>query len=472
MWHKTLDDFDVETVTDRRIRILSDNNSFIVANSKNMGEKVSTTSSLYKHNFQIAKYTYDGNLMWKYDYDTLGRDNLLNSIAKTSDGGYILGGISSLEKFGDGNPLIMKIDKNGKQQWTNYKVGYELQRINKVIETGKEKYIAVGENSSKSLSFTSPINGPTDSFILINNYIPDLVADNVRDIGINDKKSDDEIKSIYKLSAFDEEDGNLYEKVDVDTSGVDWNTAGSYTITFSVEDNSKILDNLHNLGNIDNLSVTLNITNEIPKIYTEDNKSSQVGKVLNNKQIIDLFNISASDKEDGDLTSSITFDSSAVDWNTPGVYSIILSVVDSDGNSTNKVVQISIIDSKPTIRSKDIVEIKKGEKLSDSQIKSLFNVKGFDEEDGDLTSSITVDSSSVDWNTPGEYSVKFILIDSFGNKIIKVVKLKIVNDNNIIDTSQNKPMKKINETGFTNNLISLIFLLFILFDIKYILLKF
>lgn len=58
----------------------------------------------------------------------------------------------------------------------------------------------------------------------------------------------------------------------------------------------------------------------------------------------------------------------------------------------------------------------------------LSNVVATDYEDGDLTSSITVDSSAVDNQTPGSYVVTYTVTDSFGNEVSEERTVNILED--------------------------------------------
>lgn len=55
-----------------------------------------------------------------------------------------------------------------------------------------------------------------------------------------------------------------------------------------------------------------------------------------------LAGVTASDKEDGDLTSAITVESNKVDTSKPGVYYVTYNVKDSDGNSVTKKVNVTV----------------------------------------------------------------------------------------------------------------------------------
>ncbi len=259
---------------------------------------------------------------------------------------------------------------------------------------------------------------------------PIITADSEEYSSVGKVLSDEELKALFNVKANDYEDGDLYSSVVVDSSAVDFNKVGDYNITFTVSDA---------LGETATITVILHITNEKPVINADDKHQGHINEVISDDDLLKLFNVSASDLEDGDLTSKVTIDSSAVDFNTEGTYEIVLTVTDSDGNKVEKKVNIEIVaDMNPELNSDDYKEVEEGNPLSDDEIKQLFNVSASDYEDGDLTSNVVVDQSKVDYNTPGEYEIKFYIIDSYGNKVEKIVTLKVTKRS--IPTKPSKPI--------------------------------
>lgn len=131
----------------------------------------------------------------------------------------------------------------------------------------------------------------------------------------------------------------------------------------------------------------------------------------------------ANDNEDGDLTSQIIITGS-VDSNTLGVYSIIYSVTDSDGNTTSLTRFVNVIDT-----TKPVINL-----LGDSEITlslgQLYNEQGataIDNLDGDITSSIEI-SGNVNHNSAGIYFVKYDVSDSSGNQADTVYRNVYVGD--------------------------------------------
>ena len=118
----------------------------------------------------------------------------------------------------------------------------------------------------------------------------------------------------------------------------------------------------------------------------------------------------ASDNIDGDLTSSIT-SSGTVDTSTEGTYTIVYSVSDAAGNvaSVSRTVIVSL-DLPPTITLTGSATITL--LVGDTYIED--GCVATDQEDGDITSSITT-SGTVDTSIAGTYVVVYSVTDSSDN---------------------------------------------------------
>ena len=131
----------------------------------------------------------------------------------------------------------------------------------------------------------------------------------------------------------------------------------------------------------------------------------------------------ASDNEDGDLTSQIIITGS-VDSNTLGVYSIIYSVTDSDGNTTSLTRFVNVIDT-----TKPVINLL-GDREITLNLGQLYNEQGataIDNLDGDISSSIII-SGNVDHNNAGIYFIRYDVSDSSGNQADAVYRSVYVGD--------------------------------------------
>ncbi|MDY4734986.1 SH3 domain-containing protein, partial [Terrisporobacter sp.] len=140
-----------------------------------------------------------------------------------------------------------------------------------------------------------------------------------------------------------------------------------------------------------------------------------------------MLKATASDKEDGDLTSKIDF-SGVVNTGKVGEYTVKLTVKDSKGATATKTVKVIVKDvapvenDAPVINVKDVYTLTKGDNFDYAMLKATAS----DKEDGDLTSKIDF-SGVVDTGKVGEYTVKLTVKDSKGATATKTVKV-IVKD--------------------------------------------
>ncbi|MDD6387387.1 immunoglobulin-like domain-containing protein [Lactobacillus equicursoris] len=107
-------------------------------------------------------------------------------------------------------------------------------------------------------------------------------------------------------------------------------------------------------------------TDAKPVIKSSDIKV-HVGDKINFKDYA-----SATDKEDGDLTSKIKIDSSDVNTEKPGNYSVVFSVTDKDGATTTKKVSVVVEKSTPNYKTPSGLKSTYGSKLSSISLPSGF----------------------------------------------------------------------------------------------------
>ena len=133
------------------------------------------------------------------------------------------------------------------------------------------------------------------------------------------------------VTATDKEDGDLTGQIKV-TGKVDTAKEGNYPLTYSVTDSD---------GNetIAKRVITVEkkeISNEKPKFFGVNNQTITVGESFD-----PLAGVTATDKEDGDLTSQIKVTGN-VDTTKAGVYTLAYSVTDSDNNTTRQERTITV----------------------------------------------------------------------------------------------------------------------------------
>jgi len=131
-----------------------------------------------------------------------------------------------------------------------------------------------------------------------------------------------------------------------------------------------------------------------------------------------MTGITATDKEDGDLTSKIKIEG-VVDTNKAGEYTLTYSVTDSDSNTTTATRKVVVkgedkpdeTNEKPVINGAKNITIKVGDKFD-----PMAGITATDKEDGDLTSKIKVEGS-VNTKKSGKYTLTYTVTDSDNNTL-------------------------------------------------------
>ncbi|MBC2285721.1 LPXTG cell wall anchor domain-containing protein [Listeria booriae] len=222
-------------------------------------------------------------------------------------------------------------------------------------------------------------------------------------------KRGDTFDALAEVSAADKEDGDLTSDIQVIANDVNPDQEGTYSVTYSVTDS----DNNTTTKQI-NVTVT---SNELPVITATDHT------IKKGSNFDPMSEVSATDKEDGDLTNAIKITANNVNTNKEGIYQITYSVTDSDDNTTTKDVTVIVTSNeKPVIQAEDQT-IKKGTKFD-----PIADVTATDQEDGDLTKTIEVIRNTVDTTKEGTYQVSYEVIDSDGNIAYKTITVTVTSN--------------------------------------------
>ncbi|MDD1794067.1 glycosyl hydrolase family 18 protein [Enterovibrio sp. ZSDZ42] len=118
-----------------------------------------------------------------------------------------------------------------------------------------------------------------------------------------------------------------------------------------------------------------------------------------------MAGVSAMDEENGDLTFSIVVDGS-VDTSRLGQYVLVYSVSDEDDNETKATRTVEVYSQKPVFSGVEKLTLKLG-----TEFDAMAGVKATDAEDGDLTSTVSVESN-VDTSLVGKYNISYSVTDS------------------------------------------------------------
>jgi len=165
-------------------------------------------------------------------------------------------------------------------------------------------------------------------------------------------------------------------------------------------------------SNVTVLSVTFEIVADSTKPVIKGAKNS---KVYIGETVDFLKGVSAMDDRDGDVTNSIVVDSSKVVMNKAGKYKVKYSVKDNAGNQAAKTITVTVLEDKaPVFKGLTALTVNVG-----SKVDYLNNVSATDDRDGDVTTSIKIDSSQVNLTKTGTYKIIYSVTDSTGNKTVE-----------------------------------------------------
>ncbi|MFH0766546.1 MAG: immunoglobulin-like domain-containing protein [Bacillota bacterium] len=220
------------------------------------------------------------------------------------------------------------------------------------------------------------------------------------------------------LSATDNFDGELTSSIMVDASAVNFAVEGTYPIIYTVTDAA---------GNSSSITIQVQVKDMVAPIIT--GTRNLTFEVHSDPNFL-WKDIVATDNIDGDVLADIVIDSSQVDTTLLGTYPLTYTVTDSSGNSTSVTVDITIADrTKPVIYANLVIYYLEGDDDPDY----LAGVTAIDNYDGDLTSSITVNSSAVNLSVIGSYNVVYTVTDGTGNIGTLTIQLIVPNPTYVLN---------------------------------------
>lgn len=183
------------------------------------------------------------------------------------------------------------------------------------------------------------------------------------------------------------------DQVIVDTSKVDTNTVGAYTVTISYKNNKAVIP----------VTVTDTIA---PDLITKDIKvaTGTVVKIQDVASLTDNSDANVAFVVNGECVPEITV------TDTMDVAVLAKDVYNNEITKTVHVESFVPDTEAPVIQATDIKAV------VGSTISYMDNVTATDKVDGDLTASITVTGTdTVDANTAGTYPVTYTVTDKAGN---------------------------------------------------------
>ena len=226
----------------------------------------------------------------------------------------------------------------------------------------------------------------------------------------------DEFDPLADVTAEDEEDGDITDKIEILENEVDTTKPGKYEVTYKVTDSG-------GASHVKTIKVTVNPKMEplnAAPIITAEDKTLTVGDAFD-----PMADVTATDAEDGNLTDKIEILNNEVDTTKPGKYEVTYKVTDSKGASYTKTITVTVnpkmevLNAIPTIKAEDKT-ITVGDTFDPKA-----DVTAEDVEDGDLTDKIEVLKNEVDTTKAGKYEVTYKVTDSKGASRTKTITVTV-----------------------------------------------
>lgn len=203
---------------------------------------------------------------------------------------------------------------------------------------------------------------------------------------------------VFAIVAIDDLDGNITSKAVIDDSKVDYNKVGEYEVKVSVTDDSG------------------NLSEKIFKLLVKEDGTAPIIEGHNAIIAVDSefdpiadLGLKVTDNKDGNITSKAVI-THVVDTAKYGVFRVKVEATDNAGNKSERIFIVRVLD-KGIIEAAD-VKLKVGETFD-----PLKDVKAYDIDGEDLTSTIEILSNNVDTSKAGDYKVVYKIVDKDGNVV-------------------------------------------------------
>ena len=215
------------------------------------------------------------------------------------------------------------------------------------------------------------------------------------------------IDVLKDVTATDVEDGNITNKIKVRSNNLNIHVPGKYQVTYEVTDSS-------------NLTTTKTITIQVKVNEKPVINASDIEMLINTEL---KQNVTATDKEDGNITNKIKTTKNNVNTKVAGVYEITYEVTDSYNQKTTKTIKVTVLKNQnPVINASNKVIV------VGTEFKELDGVTATDKEDGNITNKLKVIENTVNTNSKGTYKVTYEVVDSANNKTTKTIEVKVITE--------------------------------------------
>ncbi len=223
------------------------------------------------------------------------------------------------------------------------------------------------------------------------------------------------------LVAHDTIDGDVSASITMINDGYSefMNAIGTYTISFSVSDNS---------GNTTTTDILVEVVDVLSPVFSNLTEIEAVyPNVYTVENIIGM--LSASDNYDGDISNNIVMvnDSYSLNASVVGDYTMSFSVTDSSGNEATHDLLVHVVDQEaPIITGESTIHIGYNLYYSEDDLLSMLSVT--DNYDSHLEIIIENNGYKNNHNIIGEYNIIFSSTDSSGNTSEKTLTMHVVDE--------------------------------------------
>lgn len=222
--------------------------------------------------------------------------------------------------------------------------------------------------------------------------------------------SNDAIIKESEITVYSNKTGQIIDaSITITDDGGYTSKVGQYIISYFIEETSN-QNSKKATSKIQSVIANV-IAGDAPIITLPDKFiKTQVGNAFNFK-----LGVSATDKEDGDLTTQIILTPNMIDTNRAGVYKVIYTVTDSDNNTTSLTRVVAIIDDSIKVGNSLIIQAydfkihTKNVNLNEYAIIDNGKVKVYSISTGDeiIDSAIVVKKGDYSRKV-GEYKIKYL----------------------------------------------------------------
>lgn len=319
-----------------KVSVTVSGNQYTWVNYNTVDEKASLISGLYTNSYVpvLEQKTVSGHKWYKvpvsltdskhvYGYTLASAPGVAITLSTSTVGNYLPGITAGDKTIYVGESFNALAGVTAKDQ-------EDGDLTSKIIVTKNTVDINKAGTYQVTYQVTDKDNGVTEKTIKVTvreNTAPIINADDITTTIGKTKPS-----LLENVTASDEEDGNLTNKIKVDDSKVNYDKIGEYDLIYTVSDT---------LGKTTTKTVKLIVKDNLEPVIYASNKSVTIGNEFN-----PLTGVTAIDEEDGDITKNIVVKKNDVNINELGDYSVIYEVTDNHKHTVEKEITVTVTNKK------------------------------------------------------------------------------------------------------------------------------